>query len=241
MVRGQFGGAGGLAADTNGDHFIMKQGVLRDTQTFAITPPGTAGQSQVFLIEAQLLIADDAAAATQFWNPANPNAPISNNVSPFRRDICALQVKAGVAAATGSQTAPTADGGWTPVWAITVANGATTIVAGNIAAAAGSPFINLSGAAGTPGLHNWTTITANYTAVDKDRIICDMTGGVFTLTLPASPVADQTEVWVKGNFATNNLTIQGNGHGWVGFANPLVLNKDFIETHIVYDGANWRI
>jgi hypothetical protein len=234
-------GTGGLDADTAVDHKIMKQGVLRDPQQFAIAPPGVAGQSQCYLIQAQFQEVDDAVAPAQFYNTANPNAPISADVSPARRAKCVLGLKAGAAAATGSQSAPTADAGWIPVWVITVANGATTITAGNIAAAAGAPFLSIGSGGGGATPTNWTTVNANYTASAGDRLVADTSGGAFTVTLPAAPVADSTTVRIKGNFATNNLTVQGNGHNWAGFANPLILDKDYIDVTVLFDGTNWRI
>lgn len=146
---GQIGGTGGLPADTNSDHQILKQGALTDTQTFAITAPGVSGQSQVYLIQAQLQEIDDPSTTLQFYNTTNPSAPISQSLSPARRDKCVLQLKAGTAATTGTQVAPTSDAGWTPLWAITVANGQTTITLTSISAATGAPFITALG--GLPG------------------------------------------------------------------------------------------
>lgn len=143
-AMGQTLGVGGLAADTNADHQIMKQGFYADTRTLGpLTPPGTAGQSQVFLVEAQFQETDDTATLTQFYNVAAPGTPTTATVTPARRDIVAVQIKPGVAAATGSQVAPSADTGWTPLWTITLANGDTTITAGKIALAAGAPFVSI--------------------------------------------------------------------------------------------------
>ena len=237
---GKLLGTGGLDADVATDHQIMKQGLHRDTEQFAITPPGTGGQSQCYLIQAQFQEVDDAGQDTQFYNVSNPSAPITNNVSPNRRDKCVLSLKAGTAATTGTQVAPAADAGWTPVWVITVANGATTITGGNIAAHGSAPFISI-GSGGGSVTTPWTTVSTTYTATAADKLVADTSGGAFTVTLPAAPVADSTTVRIKGNFATNNLTVQGNGHTWAGFANPLVLNKDYIDVTILFDGTNWRI
>lgn len=238
---GQISGTGGVAADTASDHFIMKQGLSRATQLFTITPPATAGYSQVYLIQAQFSEVDDAAEPVTQYNTANPNAPITTNLSLNRLCEANLSLKAGVAATTGSQTAPAPDAGWIPLWAITVANGATAITAGNIVAATGAPKINVGGSGGSGrALHNWQTISAAYTAVDGDRLIL-APSAAFNVTLPTSPVADVTEIWFKGNCATNNVTVLGNGHGWAGFADPLVLNKDYLDFRVVFDGTYWRI
>lgn len=126
-----------LAADTT--DIILKQGIQLGTAQFNITPPGTSGFSQVFVIEAQYQDLDTVPIVLPYFNAGNPASPFmgpANSNSPqntVRQGIVASQVKAGVAAPTGSQVTPTADAGWTPLFAVTVANGATTITAGNIA------------------------------------------------------------------------------------------------------------
>jgi hypothetical protein len=238
-------GTGGLVADTATDHKIVKQGLLRDTQTFSLPVPPTTGQSMVYLIEAQFQEADDAGVDLQFYNTVNPNASIVEHLSPARRDICALQLKAGTAATAGTQTQPTTDAGWVPVWAITVNHSDTSIGSGAIAAAAGSPFVSIGGGGGGGTVTNWTTVNANYTASNGDKLIGDVSGGTFTVKLPAAPVSDSTTVRIKGNFATTNLTVDPNGHqfdfGVAGLSSTLVLNKDSIDMLAVFDGTHWRI
>lgn len=240
---GKYLGTGGLSADTTTDHQIMKQALLRDTQTFAITPPGTSGQSQCYLVQGQFVEADDTGADKQFYNTSNPNAPLTQNVSPARRLKANLSLKAGAAATTGTQSAPTADAGWIPLWVITVANGATTITGGNIVAAAGAPFVSIGSGGGTVTT-NWTTVASNYTAVAGDRLVADMSGGAFTLTMPAAPLSDNTTVRIKVNGATNNLTVNGNGHqfdfGGAGLSSTYTLNADNIDVTLLFDGAHWR-
>lgn len=239
---GRILGTGGVEADTNPDHFIMKQGVLLDSQTFAITAPATSGQSQKFLIQATFQEADDPPEPSQFYNTQSPSAPITQDVSLARRDKCVLAMKAGVAAATGSETAPAADAGYVPVWVITVANGATTITAPNIAQAVGAPLIDVGGGGGGGGgsLPPWTVVSAAYTAAPGDRLLPNVSGGTFTITLPAAPAAG-TEVWIKGSFASTNLTVGRNGQTINGSATNLTLDKNNITTILVFDGSTWRV
>jgi hypothetical protein len=244
-VWGQLVGTGGLAADINADHKIMKQGLFRDTTAFPLTPPATVGQSIVYLIQAQFQEADDAPVTTQFYNSTNPSAPITNSVSQARRDKCIVASKAGTAATTGSQVAPTADAGWIPLWVVTIAYGATTIVTGNIAAAVGAPVITIGGGGGGGGtaLPAWQTVAAAYNinTAAKDRLICKTTGGPFSITLPAAPAFGE-ECWIAGNFATNNLTILRNGKTIGGSATDWVMNADNAGLHIVYVGGNdWQV
>ena len=138
---------GSLAADTTAAHQIIKEGLNTSVQNYACPAPTTAGQSVVYLIQAQYQDIDTNAAVLQYFDSANPsvaytgpgNSGASQNTT--RQSTCVLQLKTGTAATTGSQTAPTADSGWSPLYTVTVAYGATTITSGNIAFATGNPFI----------------------------------------------------------------------------------------------------
>jgi hypothetical protein len=129
-------------------HSIVKQGIALDAQTFGITPPVTTGYSQVFLVEVQYADLDAGSTVLPYYNSANPAAAFSGPgnsgtaQNTVRRGIVATQIKAGTAATTGTQVAPTADAGWTGIYTVTVANGATTITSGNISVLATAPFIN---------------------------------------------------------------------------------------------------
>jgi hypothetical protein len=131
----------------NTTYSILKQGIQLGQQTFGITPPGTVGYSQVFLVEVQYQDLDSGALVLPYYNAANPSSPFAgpgnagSAQNTVRQGIVAAQVKAGVSAATGSQVAPTADAGWTGLFYVTVANGATTITAGNITQVPSAPFI----------------------------------------------------------------------------------------------------
>lgn len=94
----------------------------------------------------------------------------------------------------------------------------------------GSGNITVSGSSA------WVTKTANYTAVDKDRILADTTSSAFTITLPATPTAGQ-EVTISdagGTFSTNNLTIGRNGSNILGLAQDLVLDVSNDSVNLVY-------
>jgi hypothetical protein len=133
-----------LSTDT---HTILKQGIVLDPTTFGITPPGTVGFSQNFLVEVQYQDLDTGSTVLPYFNAANPQQPFAGPANAgtaqntVRKGIAALQVKAGVAATTGTQTTPTPDVGWTGLFVVTVANGAATITAGNITQYASAPFI----------------------------------------------------------------------------------------------------
>lgn len=154
---GKLLGTGGVSADTAADHQILLQGLHRDTETFAMAAPVTVGQSINYLIEAQLVEADATPTVAQFYNTADPNTPISQSVSPGRTTRCVLQVKTGASAATGTQVTPTVDAGWVPVWVVTVAYGATTIISGNIVQHGSAPLLSIGGSAVAPGSQAFTS------------------------------------------------------------------------------------
>jgi hypothetical protein len=106
--------AGGLPADS---HAVLKQGVLRDPLTLSLPAPQTAGTSVNYLIQAQLLETDGDFSVLQFFNTTDPSTPFSGpngmgtTLPTLRSCLCAVETKAGVAAAIGSQTTPLPDAG----------------------------------------------------------------------------------------------------------------------------------
>jgi hypothetical protein len=95
--------------------------------------------------------------------------------------------------------------------------------------------------ANTP--YNYTTKTANYTAVAKDFIYADTSGGAFTVTLPDTPSVDDRVAIVDNttSFSTNNLTIGRNGGTIMGIAEDMVVDIDNISFELIYNGSDWRL
>lgn len=99
---------------------------------------------------------------------------------------------------------------------------------------------------GTPDTLALSTKTANYPMVTTDRIIlCDTTGGAFTVTLPAP--ASMTGIILRiidsgGAFNTNNLTLARNASEQIeGLAASKVLQTDWGWFSIVSNGTNWFV
>jgi hypothetical protein len=139
---------GGLPADSNSDHQVLKQGLLRDTATLSgFAAPGTGGQSINYLVQAQFSESDTDNTVLPFFNAAAPDVPWagpgnSGGVLPTnRRNTLSLSVKAGTAATTGTQTTPAPDAGKVGLHVVTVGNGQTTITSGNISTYGSAPFI----------------------------------------------------------------------------------------------------
>jgi hypothetical protein len=134
-----------VAADTT--HQILKSGISLDAVNLSCPAPGTAGQSINYLVQAIYQDSDADLTALPYYNAANPTQAWSgpnNSGTPqatTRKGTVVLSAKAGAAAATGSQTTPAPDAGYTGLWVVTVANGQSTITAGNITQYAGAPIL----------------------------------------------------------------------------------------------------
>lgn len=127
----------GLGADARQ---TIQQGLVWGQTPFNTPAPATAGQSQIYLIEAQFQQVDTNPVALQFYQGSNPTNPLAGYPqNTLRSGVCALQIKAGVPGV--SPAAPAPDAGWTPVWAIRVAAGQTSLTAANITPASAAPFV----------------------------------------------------------------------------------------------------
>ena len=198
-----------LAADTT--HSILKQGVMLNAATLSCPAPGTVGQSINYLIEVQYQENDLNPVTLPFYNSANITAPfggIGNNGQPnntLRSGQCIVQVKAGVAATTGSQVTPTVDAGWTALYVVTVANGAISIITGNIAIYPAAPFVQsqlgsfMQTYAGNPNGHVAGTQGAAGTAAPS--MVWDLTDNLIWVCTTTGTTS--TAVWVEvGGTAT---------------------------------------
>jgi hypothetical protein len=88
----------------------------------------------------------------------------------------------------------------------------------------------------------WIRKTTTYTAAVNDAIIADTSGGVWTLTLPASPASGAyIQILDGANWATNNLTVSRNGQTIGGDAEDLVVNIGGISIDLVFDGTTWQV
>jgi hypothetical protein len=136
-----------LAADST---VTQKQGILKTAQTFNTPAPTTSGQSIVYLISGAFLEADTNAVVLPYYNAANPSQAFSGpngtgaSQNTTRQDTVQLTLTAGVPATTGSQLTPATPAGQIALYTVTVAYGASTVVAGNIAKVSGAPFLTAS-------------------------------------------------------------------------------------------------
>jgi len=82
----------------------------------------------------------------------------------------------------------------------------------------------------------WTTKTTTYTAVAGDSLMCNTTSAAFTVTLPASPAANDLVriADYAGTFATNNLTIGRNALNIMGLAEDMVISTNNVSLTLQY-------
>lgn len=125
------------------------------------------------------------------------------------------------------------------------ANGGTGLSAsgasGNVLTSDGTAWVSQLPAAG--GITYTTVKTSNYTAAANDGVQTDTSGGVFTVTLPATPaVGDQVFVVDSaGSWANNNLTVGRNGSTIEGSASDLICNISSVSVQFVYNGTTWDV
>ena len=85
-----------------------------------------------------------------------------------------------------------------------------------------------------------TAKTANYTAAAGDLVVCDASGGAFTVTFPAAPSADdKIGVYVESGSFTLAVTIQGNGKTLANFGSSKTLQAPGDILIFQYDGTAW--
>lgn len=100
---------------------------------------------------------------------------------------------------------------------------------------------NVQEAVGNLGL-NYSMVSATATATKFQSVAADVSGGAWTLSLPASPSAGDwvRVVVVSGDPEVNALTVSGNGKNINGDAS---LTVDVIRATVtlIYNGTEWRI
>lgn len=191
-----------LPADTT--HSILKQGYILDAQQFTLTAPSTSGYSINYLIQVTYSDVDGGSTVLPYYNASNPSVawsgPNNSGTAQYtvRQGICTVSMKAGVAATTGTQITPTPDTGCTGLYVITVAQGATTVTAGNIATYANAPFLPQGGI--VDGIQRNTLRYAADTGVANAYVV-NINPGILTLS-------DGMEVNFKaGNANTASSTL----------------------------------
>jgi hypothetical protein len=86
------------------------------------------------------------------------------------------------------------------------------------------------------------TKTTTYTALAGDVLLCDATGGAFTVTLPAAAGVTGQSISVKKTDASANaVTVDGNGAETIDGAATLALATRYAAVTLWSDGSNWWV
>jgi hypothetical protein len=100
----------------------------------------------------------------------------------------------------------------------------------------------LAGYGGGGGGITWELKTTTYTAVANDGIIADTSGGIWTLTLPATPATGDVVQLVDGaDWNANNLTVARNGETIESVASDLIMDVGNIAVDLIFDGTTWQV
>lgn len=88
----------------------------------------------------------------------------------------------------------------------------------------------------------WLLKSAAYTATVGENVAADVTGGGWTLKLPAAPVAGDavTIAVTDGDVENNSLTIGGNGKTVMGDTD-LVIDIPLASLRLVFNDTEWRL
>jgi|SRR5215469_6010882 len=227
-------------------HNIVKQGILNDPVTLTITPPGTPGYSQIYLVEAILADSDTGSTVLPYYNSANPAAPYSgpgnNGTSQYtiRSCQCAVTLKAGAAAPTGTQTAPTPDLGYVALYQVTVTYGQTQITLANIAQDPHAPFF--------PTLPSMPSHIQN-----GDWISADDTGNANAVVITPVPAIAGLQKYQKFRFKVKNsntgpstFTVNGfSGSLYIGGQATSAFPANALQANVIAecicDGINFEL
>ena len=254
-------------------HQIMKQGIALDPINLSCPAPSTSGYSINYLIEAKFVETDTDAVTLPYYNASNPSTAYSGPANSgaaqptARKGTISVLAKAGVAATTGSQTTPAADAGYTGLWVVTVANGASTITSGNITVLAGAPFVPTGGIVGSISATAYASRAEGYAgtatgkavspdvmaqAVQSGGFLYGAAGGTanaLTVALTPAPAALVAGMEVLVNVASTNTgaaTLNLNALG----VKPIISTGAAISGGtlragqiyaFVYDGTSWQL
>ncbi|GGY07035.1 gp53-like domain-containing protein [Paludibacterium paludis] len=145
-----------MGADTG--HTTVKQGLQPEITALTITPPAVVGMAINYLVQVAYQDQDINPMVLPYYNSQNPNQPFTgqgNNgqsQATARDGVAVVSLKAGIAAASGSQQTPAPDSGNVGLWVITVLNGQTTVTNQNIAPYPNVPYLNPNMLGTTPTL-----------------------------------------------------------------------------------------
>lgn len=127
-----------MSADPVGYNIL---GMLANSRSFDYGSLSITGQSVWTTLAGRVIVEDEAATATLFYNPADPENPLPDNKSLTRRVYLGLQDFVGNPATTNPVLPPTPSSPWTPLIDILSSGGVITVVRPNANAKVGTHLI----------------------------------------------------------------------------------------------------
>ena len=232
---------GVLGTDTTN---ILKTGINLNATDLGLTntAPSTPGYSTNYLIAAAFEEIDTASTSLPFYNASNPLQPTYTVMNGLRQQVVVFEVVAGTPAATGSQTTPSAPAGYIPLWVVTINNGDSAVVAGQISAAPGAPFVvglsalqssinSLQSAVNTID-GELTTIDGEISSIDTQISGINTSlagkaalGGSSGQSFQAASGTGSNNVVIRGDFPS----ALGGSSGWKKYPDPTSPSGYFIE------------
>lgn len=217
-----------LPQDT--DHQVIKQGLVLDETELSCPAPVTVGFSINYLVQIKFNEVDSLFEERAFYNSDDPTQPEIKYKNSQREAKCVVEVKAGVAAATGTQVTPSPDVDFVGAWVVTVDEGQTEITANDIIEYPDAPFYRATSTIHTSYVTNDSS--DNYSGVSKPPI-SQYENGLTAIIIPnASNTGNST--LDLGYGAVQILDLDG------GALHPeeLLANTPYI---VVYLNGKWII
>ena len=98
------------------------------------------------------------------------------------------------------------------------------------------------GPQGPAGLKDWTVISSNYTATNRDRLIANTSNGSFTVTLPSTAnTGDYIQITDGDDWYTNNLNIDPGAELIEGRSGLMYIPYKGITVELIYSGTEWQV
>lgn len=202
------------ALDPDVSHVVIKQGIELDPTVLTLVAPGLSGYSVNHLIQAAVVESDEEPTVVPYVNPNNLNLPFSGpsgtgqRQPTVRRGRIQISAKSGTLAPTGTQTTPSPDAGFSPLYVVTIAFGDTAIPAASIATHPSNPFLYKK----LPELPLWAQSGDGIYGLDKGT-----TANAIVVTLSPAPSSMPRLFLVRKNALTSTgaVSINVNGLGAV--------------------------
>lgn len=91
-------------------------------------------------------------------------------------------------------------------------------------------------------LKSWAPLTADYHAVNNDRLIANTTDGSFTVYLPALPNSgDYVQITDGADWTIHSLTVNRNGSSIENHNDDLLLTVQGVTVEFIYTGLTWQV